>query len=67
MDYGLQIWNFAISDSNNSLKIIYCKLCKFTLEVSTNATNLAVYGMLSDVLLSQYAESSGGKIMAETM
>ena len=42
MDYGSEIWNFAITDSNDSLEIIHRKFCKFTLGVSTNATNLAV-------------------------
>ena len=47
MDYGLEIWNSAIADSNdNSLEIIHCKFRKFTLWVSTNATNLAFYGKL---------------------
>ena len=37
MDYGLEIWSFAFTDSNNKLEIIHGKFCKFTLEVSTNA------------------------------
>ena len=30
MDYDLEIWNFAITDSNDSLEIIHRKFCKFT-------------------------------------
>ena len=46
MDYGLEIWNFAITDSNDSLEIIHHKFCTFTLGVSTNAANLEVNGKL---------------------
>ena len=52
MDYGSEIWKFAITDNNESLEIIHRKFCKFTLGRSTNATNLAVY----DELRCQYAE-----------
>ena len=49
MDYGSEIWNFVITDNNDNL---HCKFCKFTLGVSTNATNLAVYGELGNTPLS---------------
>ena len=68
--YGLWFTNMElcyIRQYNDSLKIIRCKLCKFTLGVSTNAINLAQLMASLDALLSQYAESSGGKILAETM
>ena len=52
MDYGSEIWNFAITDNNDILEIIHRKFCKFTLGVSTNATNLAVYGELGRAPLS---------------
>ena len=54
MDYESEKWNFAITDNNNSLEIIYRNFCTFTLGVSTNATNLAVYGELGRALLSVY-------------
>ena len=41
MDYGSEIWNFAKTDNNDNLEIIYRKFCKLT-----NSTNLAVYGEL---------------------
>ena len=52
MNYGVEVWNYTISDNNDSLEIIHRKFCKFTLGVSTNSTNLAVYGELSHVPLS---------------
>ena len=55
MDYGSETWNFIITDSDNSLEIIHCNSCKFTLGVSTNANNLVVYGGL-DALLFPYAD-----------
>ena len=54
MNYGAEVWNYTISDNNDSLEIIHCKFCKFTLGVSTNSTNLAVYGELGRVPLSIY-------------
>ena len=55
MDYGLEIWNFGITDSNDSLEIIHHKFCTFTLGVSTNAANLEVNDELR-YLLPQYVE-----------
>ena len=52
IDYNSKIWNFAIIDNNDSLEGIHYKFCKFTLRVSTNATNLAVYGELGCAPLS---------------
>ena len=45
-----EIWNFAITDNNNSLEIIHRKL--LCMGVSTNATDLAVYGELGHTPLS---------------
>ena len=52
MNYGSEIWNFAITDNNNNLEMFHHKFYKFTLEVSTNATNFAVYGELGHAPLS---------------
>ena len=52
MDQDSEIWNFAITDNNDSLERIHCKFFKFTLGVSTNAINLAVYGKLGCAPLS---------------
>ena len=52
VDHGSEIWNFAITDINSSLGIIHHMFCKFTLKVSTNAMNLAVYGELGHAPLS---------------
>ena len=40
MDYDSEIWNFAITDNNDSLEKIHCKFCKFALGVSKNAGEL---------------------------
>ena len=52
MNYGAEVWNYTISDNNDSLEIIHRKFSKFTLGISTNSTNLAVYGELGRVPLS---------------
>ena len=49
---GSQIWNFAITDSNNLFGIIHLKCCKFTLGVCNDVTNLAAYGELEHTPLS---------------
>ena len=41
-----EVWNFTILDNNDSLDTIHCRLCKFALDASMNATNLAVYDEL---------------------
>ena len=53
LEYGAEIWNHAISPSDNTIieiipstRIIHCKFCKFTLGVATSASNVAVYGEL---------------------
>ena len=46
MDYASEIWNFTVSDNNDSLD---CKFCKFALGVSTNAANLAIYDELGRI------------------
>ena len=53
--HGLWLRNMElcyITDNNNNLEIIHCNFCKFILVVSTNATNLAVYGKLGCTPLS---------------
>ena len=52
MNYGAEVWNYTISANNDSLEIIHRKFCKFALKVSTNSTNLAVYGELGRVPIS---------------
>ena len=52
MDYSSEIWNFAITDNNDNLEMIHRRFCKFTPGVSTNATNLVVYGELGHAPLS---------------
>ena len=52
MNYGAEVWNCTILDNNDSLEIIHHKFCKFALGVSTNSTNLAVYGELGRVPIS---------------
>ena len=53
MTYGAaEVWNYTISANNDSLEIIHRKFCKFALKVSTNSTNLAVYGELGRVPIS---------------
>jgi len=54
IDYGREIWNFTISEKNDSLEIIHCKFCKFALGIFTNATNLAINGKLEHTPLSVY-------------
>ena len=55
MDYGSELCYSYVTDNNNSLEIIYCKFCKFTLGVSMNAMNLAANGELGHAP-PQYAE-----------
>ena len=52
MDYAAKIWNFTVSDNNDSLEIIHRKFCKFALGVSINAPNLVIYGKLGRTPLS---------------
>ena len=53
---GSQIWNFAITDSNNLFGIIHLKCCKFTLGY---VMMLLIWQLMVSLntLLSQYAEN----------
>ena len=52
LNYASEIWNFTVSEYNDSPEIVHCRFCKFVLGVNTNAPNLAVYGELGRTPLS---------------
>ena len=62
IDYASTIWNFTVSDNNDSLEIIHRKFCKFALGISTNAANLAIYGELGRTPLNTQ-EGPNGKVL----
>ena len=42
MNYGAEVYNYAISANNDSLEIIHRKFCKFVLGVSQVENSIAI-------------------------